>query len=76
MNRKFKRTAFWEIEIFCNIINVFAINYKQFNASVQNRSINFFFFKSCLSILLNDNTENSMTAKNSALPSQENKMSF
>ncbi len=36
-----------EIEIFCNIINVFIITFDQFKASLLNKSINsynFFFF--------------------------------
>jgi len=28
------------IEIFCNIINVFAVNFDQFNVSMLNKSIN------------------------------------
>ncbi len=38
---KFKRTALFEIEIFCNIINVFTATFDQFNASLQKKSINF-----------------------------------
>ncbi len=36
MNRKFKRTALFETEIFCNIINVFT---DQLNAFLMNKSI-------------------------------------
>ncbi len=36
MNRKLKKQHLLEIEIFCNIIN------DQFNASLMNKSINFF----------------------------------
>ncbi len=42
MNRKFKRTVFFEIEIVCNIVNVFTITFNQLNASLLNKSINFF----------------------------------
>ncbi len=31
-----------EIEIFCNIINVFIITFDQFKASLLNKSINFY----------------------------------
>ncbi len=31
-----------EIEIFCNIMNVFIITYDQFKASLLNKSINFY----------------------------------
>ncbi len=33
-----------EIEIFCNIINVFIIIFDQFKASLLNKSINFYNF--------------------------------
>ncbi len=33
-----------EIEIFCNIINVFIITFDQFKASLLNKSINFYNF--------------------------------
>jgi len=33
-----------EIEIFCNIINVFTVTFDQFNVSLMNKSINFFFY--------------------------------
>ncbi len=39
MNRKFKRTALFEIEIFCNIINVFTVSLDQFDAFLLNKSI-------------------------------------
>ncbi len=40
MNRKFKGTAFvWNIYIF-NIINVFAVNFDQFNVLLLNKIIN------------------------------------
>ncbi len=42
MHRKSKRSAFLEIEIFCNIINVFTITVDEFNASFLNKSIAFF----------------------------------
>ncbi len=32
MNIIFKRTAFFQIEIFCSIINVFTVTFDQFNA--------------------------------------------
>ncbi len=37
MKRRFK-----EIEIFCNIINVFTITFDQFNAGLQNKRNTFF----------------------------------
>ncbi len=40
MNAKFRRTS--EIEIFCNIINVFIITFDRFNASLLNKSTNFY----------------------------------
>ncbi len=36
----FKRAAFIKTEVFCNIINVF--NFDQFNASLLNKSTNFY----------------------------------
>jgi len=39
MYRKFKSTALFEIQIFCNIINVF-FNLYQFNGSLMNKSVN------------------------------------
>ncbi len=39
MNRKFKRTALFEIDIFCNIINGFIVTFGQFNASLMDKSI-------------------------------------
>ncbi len=42
MNR-FKRTVFF-IEMFWNILNVFTFIFDQFNVSLLNRSITFFFF--------------------------------
>ncbi len=33
-----------EIEIFCNIINVFIITFDQYNASLINKTINFYNF--------------------------------
>ncbi len=41
MNRKFKRAAF-EIETFCNIINVVTVTFDQFNASLLDKSTNLF----------------------------------
>ncbi len=41
MNRKFKRKHLFDIEIYCNIINVFTVTFDQFNASLMNKSINF-----------------------------------
>ncbi len=35
MNRKFKRTAFVSMEIFCNI-NVFTVTFGQFNSFLMN----------------------------------------
>ncbi len=37
-----KEQHLFEIEIFSNIINVFAVAFDQFNASLMNKSINFF----------------------------------
>ncbi len=37
-----KEQHLFEIEIFSNIINVFAVTFDQFNASLMNKSINFF----------------------------------
>ncbi len=37
MNRKFKRTALFEIEIFSNIRNLFTVTFDQFNASLMNK---------------------------------------
>lgn len=39
--RMFKRNLF-EIEIFCNIIKVFAVIFEQFNVSLLNKSCAFF----------------------------------
>ncbi len=36
MNRKFKRTD------FCNIINVFTVNFDKFNAYLLNKIVNFY----------------------------------
>ncbi len=44
MNRKFKEQHLFETEIFCNIINVFIINFDQFKAFLLNKSINFYNF--------------------------------
>ncbi len=47
MNRKLKRTAFieiFEIEIFCNMINVFTVIFNQFNESSMNKIFSFLFF--------------------------------
>jgi len=41
MNRKFKRTAFIEIELFCNIINVYTVTFDKLNASLLKKCINF-----------------------------------
>ncbi len=39
MDRRFKRTALiFEIEIFCNIINVFNVTFDQFNASFTEKN--------------------------------------
>ncbi len=38
MNRKFNRT---EIEICCNLINVFTATFDRFNISMMNKSVNF-----------------------------------
>ncbi len=38
MNRKFKRPHLFEIEIFCNIIDVFTVTFDQFEASLLNKS--------------------------------------
>jgi len=40
--RKFKERDLFEIEIFCNIIHIFTVTFDQFNASLLNKSINFF----------------------------------
>ncbi len=37
---------FFKIEIFWNIVNVFTVTFDQFNASLMNKSINFFEKKS------------------------------
>ncbi len=37
-----KEQHFFKIEIFCYIINVFTVTFDQFNASLINKSINFF----------------------------------
>jgi len=37
LNRKFKRTVFFEIECFCKIINVFIDTFDPFNASLLNK---------------------------------------
>ncbi len=44
MNRKFKS---FEIEIFCNIINVFTFTFDQFNASLMDKNV----FLLCFSFL-------------------------
>jgi len=44
MNRSLKEQHLFEIEIFCNIINVFTFTFNQFNAPLLNKSINFFVF--------------------------------
>lgn len=41
LNKKFKRTAF-EIEIFCNYVNVLNVTFDQFSASLLSKSIHFF----------------------------------
>jgi len=44
LNRKFKRTAFIiGKNVFFNCINVCTVTFDQFNASLLNKSINFFF---------------------------------
>ncbi len=45
MHEKFKEQHLFEIEIFRNIINVFTVTLDSFNASLMNKSINFFFKK-------------------------------
>jgi len=43
MKRKRKKKQhLFKIEIFYNIINVFTVTFHQFNASLMNKSINFF----------------------------------
>ncbi len=37
-----KEQHLFEIEIFCNIINIFTITFDQFNMSLMNKSINLF----------------------------------
>ncbi len=37
-----KEQHLFETEIFCNIINVLTVTFDQFNASLMNKSINFF----------------------------------
>ncbi len=39
--QKDKKTSF-EIEIFCNILNVFTVTFDQFNAYLLNKNINLF----------------------------------
>jgi len=41
---KFERAAFILNRIFCNVINVFTVTFDQFNASLINKSIDFFYF--------------------------------
>ncbi len=41
-----KEEHLFEIELFCNIIKVFTATFNQFNASLMNKSINFFPTKS------------------------------
>ncbi len=36
-----KEQHLFQIEIFCDIINVFTVTFDQFNASLMNNSINF-----------------------------------
>ncbi len=42
LDSQMNRQHLFEIEIFCNIINVFTVTFDQFNASLMNKSINFF----------------------------------
>ncbi len=44
MNRKFREQYLSEVEILCNIINVFIITFDQFKSSLLNKSINFYNF--------------------------------
>ncbi len=37
MNRKFKEYHLFEVEMVCNIINVFTVTFDQFNASLLNK---------------------------------------
>ncbi len=39
-----KEQCLFEIEIFCNIINVFTVTFDKFNVSLMNKNINFFQF--------------------------------
>ncbi len=41
MNSKFRRIAF-EIEILCNIMNILAATFDEFNMSLLNKSLNLF----------------------------------
>ncbi len=41
MNRKFKSSLF-EILFFCNSVNTFSVTFEPFNASLQNKILNFF----------------------------------
>ncbi len=41
MNKKFSEWHLFEMEIFCNIINVFTDSFDEFNATLSNKSNNF-----------------------------------
>ncbi len=41
MNKKFSEWHLFEMEIFCNIINVFTGSFDEFNATLSNKSNNF-----------------------------------
>ncbi len=36
-----KNQHLFEIEIFCNIVNIFTVTFDKFNAYLMNKSINF-----------------------------------
>ncbi len=42
MNKHFKEQHLFEIDIFCNITNVFTVTFAQFNASSLKKTIHLF----------------------------------
>ncbi len=44
LTEKSKEKHLFEIEIFCHIINVFTVTLDQFDASLINKCVHFFFF--------------------------------
>ncbi len=39
---EYKQKLLFEVDIFCNILNVFTVTFDQFNASLLNKSLHFF----------------------------------